>query len=70
MQNAAAQSAMPQYEEQGHGTMHNTVEQKTMPRLVRAMPRLKEQCHSIPLHGKNAMAQHTMQPPKQWHDAQ
>ncbi len=34
------------------GTMCNAVEQKTMPRLVRAMQWLEEQCHGIPLHGK------------------
>ncbi len=63
MLNAAGWSAMPQYEEQGCGMTRNAAEQRTTPQL-------EEQRHSIPLHGKNATAQCTMQPPMQWHDAQ
>ena len=33
------------HKEQGCGMMRNATEQRTMPQL-------KEQCHSIPLHGK------------------
>jgi len=46
-QNATAQSAMPQYEEQARGTTRNAAEQRTTPRL-------EEQRHSIPSHGKMA----------------